>query len=125
MNREIKPDTEGQRPVDEDGAPRQAGGSSAMPAEPAKGGEPAPRARASSGEAGKAAGPPPGPARPARTSPRTYLREVRGELRRVAWPSGKELRSYSLVVLVTVTILMFYVFLLDQAIGQAVFQIFG
>jgi preprotein translocase subunit SecE len=60
-----------------------------------------------------------------RTSVRTFLREVRGELRRVAWPSAKEVRSYSLVVLVTVTLLTLYVALLDAAFGRAVFQIFG
>jgi preprotein translocase subunit SecE len=60
-----------------------------------------------------------------RTSPRTFLREVRGELRRVAWPSAKEVRSYSLVVLVTVTLLTIYVALLDAAFGRAMFQIFG
>jgi preprotein translocase subunit SecE len=60
-----------------------------------------------------------------RTRVRTFLREVRGELRRVAWPSPKEVRSYSLVVLVTVTLLTIYVALLDAAFGRAVFQIFG
>lgn len=60
-----------------------------------------------------------------RTGPRQFLREVRGELRRVAWPSAKEVRSYSLVVLVTVTLLTLYVALLDAAFGRAVFQIFG
>jgi len=100
MNREIKPETEGQ-------PRRERGGSTALPADsttrPAR----------------------PQEAKPRRTSPATYLREVRGELRRVAWPSAKEVRSYSLVVLVVVTLLMFYVFLLDQGIGQVVFQIFG
>ena len=60
-----------------------------------------------------------------RTSPATFLREVRGELRRVAWPSRKEVLSYSVVVLVSVTLLTLYVFGLDQAFGQIVLQIFG
>ncbi|MGH3665310.1 MAG: preprotein translocase subunit SecE, partial [Egibacteraceae bacterium] len=38
-----------------------------------------------------------------RTSPGQFLREVRAELRKVAWPSRRELLSYSLVVLVSVT----------------------
>lgn len=68
------------------------------------------------------------PARPEkreRTSPRTFLREVRQELRRVAWPSWREVRSYSLVVLVTVTLLTVYVAVLDAAFGRAIFEIFG
>ena len=67
------------------------------------------------------------PARPRRerTSPGTFLREVRGELKRVAWPSRTELLRYSVVVLIAVTLLTLYVFLLDQAFGQVVFQIFG
>jgi preprotein translocase subunit SecE len=60
-----------------------------------------------------------------RTSPRTFLREVRGELKRVAWPSRKEVASYSVVVLVTVTLLTLFVFILDQAFAQIVFRIFG
>jgi preprotein translocase subunit SecE len=60
-----------------------------------------------------------------RTGPRKFLREVRAELRRVAWPSWREVRSYSLVVLVTVTLLTIYVALLDAAFGRAMFEIFG
>lgn len=60
-----------------------------------------------------------------RVGPRQFLREVRGELRRVAWPSRRELLSYSLVVLVVVSLLTLYVFGLDQAFGQLVFLIFG
>ena len=61
----------------------------------------------------------------ARTSPGTFLREVRGEMKRVAWPGRREVLQYSLVVLVAVTLLTLYVFLIDQAFGQAIFQIFG
>lgn len=111
MNREIKPETSGEER-------REGGGSSAA-------GGPPPRAPGSALPAEGAPRPARPQAKPKRTSPATYLREVRGELRRVAWPSAKEVRSYSLVVLVVVTLLMFYVFLLDQGIGQVVFQIFG
>ena len=60
-----------------------------------------------------------------RTKPAQFLREVRGELRRVSWPSRTEVASYSLVVLVAVTILTLYVFGLDQLFGQFVLWIFG
>jgi preprotein translocase subunit SecE len=59
-----------------------------------------------------------------RTGPRQFLREVRGELRKVAWPSRKEVASYSLVVLLAVSIVMVFIFLLDTLFGQAVFRIF-
>jgi preprotein translocase subunit SecE len=60
-----------------------------------------------------------------RTRPRQFLREVRGELRRVAWPSRKEVASYSVVVLVTVTLMMAYIAGLDTVFGRFVFWIFG
>jgi preprotein translocase subunit SecE len=65
------------------------------------------------------------PARYQRTGPRQFLREVRGEMRRVAWPSRKEVASYFLVVLITVAILMAFVFALDSVFGQFVLWIFG
>ncbi len=60
-----------------------------------------------------------------RTTPAQFLREVRGELRKVAWPSRPELVSYSLVVLVSVTLLTLTVFALDQVFGTLVLWIFG
>ena len=60
-----------------------------------------------------------------RTSIAQFLREVRLELRRVNWPSRREVASYSLVVLVAVTLLTLYVAVLDQAFGQLVLWIFG
>ncbi|MGH8897286.1 MAG: preprotein translocase subunit SecE [Egibacteraceae bacterium] len=66
----------------------------------------------------------PPPARRQRTRPRQFLREVRGEMKRVAWPSRKEVVSYSLVVLVTVAILMAVVFVMDSVFAWLVFRIF-
>ena len=60
-----------------------------------------------------------------RTSPRQFLKEVRSELRKVAWPSRKELFSYSLVVLVSVTIITLYITALDQVFGTLIVRIFG
>jgi preprotein translocase subunit SecE len=60
-----------------------------------------------------------------RTRPRQFLREVRGEMKRVAWPSRKEVTSYSIVVLVTVALLMTYVFGLDSVFSQFVLWIVG
>jgi preprotein translocase subunit SecE len=60
-----------------------------------------------------------------RIGPRQFLREVRGEMKRVAWPSRKEVTSYSVIVLVTVSILMTFVFVLDYVFGRFVLWIFG
>ncbi len=60
-----------------------------------------------------------------RTGPRQFLREVRGELRRVAWPTRRVVMSYSVVVLVTVVVMTLFIFALDQALGQLVLRLFG
>jgi preprotein translocase subunit SecE len=67
----------------------------------------------------------PPPPRRERTSVAQFLREVRLELRRVNWPSRREVASYSLVVLVAVTLLTVFVAILDQLFGQFVLQVFG
>ena len=64
------------------------------------------------------------PRRRERASLVRFLREVRLELRRVNWPSRREVASYSLVVLVAVALLTLYVAVLDQAFGQLVLWMF-
>jgi preprotein translocase subunit SecE len=59
-----------------------------------------------------------------RTSPAQFLREVRGELRKVAWPTRSEVINYSIIVLFTVVILTTYIALLDTAFGEAIFRLF-
>jgi preprotein translocase subunit SecE len=60
-----------------------------------------------------------------RTGAGQFLREVRAELRKVAWPSRKEVTSYTIVVLIAVILITLFVFALDQAFGQFVFWVFG
>ena len=48
-----------------------------------------------------------------------YLREVRAEMRKVAWPTWPEVRKYSVVVLVTVVIFTAYVGGLDYVFGSS------
>ena len=60
-----------------------------------------------------------------RTSPRQFLREVRSEMRKVAWPSRRELLSYSVVVLISVTIMTLFITGLDQAFGYLILRVFG
>jgi len=56
---------------------------------------------------------------------RRFLREVRAELKKVAWPSRAEVLTYTVVVLVSVTTVTLFVFGLDFAFGKAVFEVFG
>jgi preprotein translocase subunit SecE len=59
-----------------------------------------------------------------RTGPAQFVREVRGELRKVAWPTRSEVVNYSIIVLVAVVILTAYVASLDFAFGEAVLKLF-
>lgn len=66
-----------------------------------------------------------GPTSDTRVGPAQFLREVRTELRRVAWPSRTEVVQYSLIVLAATLVLGGFIFGLDQIFGQLVFWIFG
>ena len=59
-----------------------------------------------------------------RTGPVQFLREVRGELRKVAWPTRPEIINYSIIVLFTVVVLTAYFAILDFAFGEAIFKLF-
>jgi preprotein translocase subunit SecE len=59
-----------------------------------------------------------------RTGPIQFLREVRGELRKVAWPTRPEIINYSIIVLFTVVVLTAYIATLDFAFGEAIFKLF-
>ncbi len=54
-----------------------------------------------------------------------FLREVVAELRKVIWPTRKQLVTYTAVVLVFVSIMVAFVALLDLGFGRAVFYVFG
>ena len=60
-----------------------------------------------------------------RTSPVEFLKEVRSELRKVAWPSRKEVLSYSLVVLVLTLVLVMIVWGMDWVFREAVINTLG
>jgi preprotein translocase subunit SecE len=53
-----------------------------------------------------------------RTSPRQFLREVKGELRKVVWPTKDEVRNYSILVLITVVLFTTFVATLDWVAGS-------
>ena len=60
-----------------------------------------------------------------RTRPRQFLKEVRQELKKVAWPTRQELWAYTIVVLVSVVVLTSFVFGLDYAFSKGVLNLFG
>jgi preprotein translocase subunit SecE len=51
---------------------------------------------------------------------KNFLSDVRNEMRKVTFPSRKEVQATTLVVIITVTLFGIYFFLLDQAIAPAV-----
>ncbi len=53
-----------------------------------------------------------------RTGPIQFLREVRGELRKVSWPNRQEVIRYSIIVLVALVIFTAAVFGLDYVFGE-------
>ena len=66
---------------------------------------------------------PPPKNRDARVGPVQFIREVRGELRKVAWPTRPEVVKYSIVVLVTVVLLTGLIFGLDFVFGEGVLKL--
>jgi preprotein translocase subunit SecE len=60
-----------------------------------------------------------------RTKPTQFVKEVRGELRKVAWPSRTETFHYSLIVFVALVILMAFVGLMDYVFGDFVLKLFN
>ena len=54
---------------------------------------------------------------------RQFLSEVRTELKRVAWPSRREVQTFTLVTLITSGFVTLYVFGLDIAFKQGVLEL--
>ena len=54
--------------------------------------------------------------------PKEYLGEVKGELRKVAWPTKKEVVNSTIIVLVAVVVMTTLIFLFDY--GSAKFVLF-
>jgi preprotein translocase subunit SecE len=64
------------------------------------------------------------PTKRERTSFPQFLREVRAELRKVAWPTRPEVRSYSILVLVTVVVFTTAITVLDYLFGTGALWLF-
>jgi preprotein translocase subunit SecE len=56
---------------------------------------------------------------------RVFLSEVRNELKRVTWPSQKEVYATTIVVIMTSIFFGLYLFLLDLGIDKVVTWIFN
>jgi preprotein translocase subunit SecE len=59
-----------------------------------------------------------------RTTPRSYLREVQGEMKRVAWPPREEILNSTVIVVIGVVVMTALIFLFDYLAGGAVNHIF-
>jgi preprotein translocase subunit SecE len=83
-------------------------------------GEPTSRPRSKTRPAAKAPVP-----KEQRTTTRVFVKEVRGELRKVAWPTRKETLQYSGVVAFTLVLLTTFIFGLDYVFSNVVLKLFG
>ena len=59
-----------------------------------------------------------------RTSPAQFVREVRAELRKVAWPTRPEVVRFSGIVLFTLIVLTAFIFGIDYVSAKGVFFLF-
>jgi len=59
-----------------------------------------------------------------RIGPRQYAHEVRGELKKVAWPSRAEVVNSTIIVLVAVTIMTSLIFAIDYGSARTVLFLF-
>ncbi len=63
------------------------------------------------------------PQKKERVGIRQYFREVRQELKKVAWPSREELTTYTVVVFAVTTVITLFVFGLDWAFSKGVLYV--
>jgi preprotein translocase subunit SecE len=60
-----------------------------------------------------------------RTTPALFFRQIVGELRKVIWPTRKELITYTVVCLTFVIFMVIVVTVLDYGFTKLVFYVFG
>jgi preprotein translocase subunit SecE len=65
------------------------------------------------------------PAKQDRVSPARFVREVVQELRKVVWPTRRELVTYTTVSLVFILVMVGIVTSLDYGFTKLVFAVFG
>lgn len=59
------------------------------------------------------------------TKSRTFLEEVWGEMQRTSWPSKPEVYGTTLVVVVAVFLVAFYLWVVDLALAQTTSLLFS
>jgi preprotein translocase subunit SecE len=59
-----------------------------------------------------------------RTKPVEFVREVKAEMRKVAWPTRAEVRKYSIVVLIAIVVLTAMIAGLDWVFGTLILKLF-
>ena len=59
-----------------------------------------------------------------RTTPFGYLRDVRNELKKVAWPTQAETRNYSMVVIITLAVTIALITALDYVFSEGAIFLF-
>ena len=59
---------------------------------------------------------------PAQT--KNYFEELQQEMRRVTWPSWKQVRATTLVVIVAVFLFAAYFFVVDELVGRLITKMF-
>ncbi len=69
--------------------------------------------------------PAPPPPHRERTSPREFVREVRGELKKVAWPTKAEVVTSTIVVLMAVIVMTLLILGLDTLFAKGVLELFS
>ncbi len=60
-----------------------------------------------------------------RSTPGQFVKEVRGELRRVHWPSRGEVVNYSIVTLVVIVLLTAFIAGQDFGFAESILWLFG
>ena len=68
--------------------------------------------------------PAPPPPHRERSTAREFIRDVRGELKKVAWPTKPEVATSTVVVLIAVIFMTLLIFGLDLAFSKGVLQLF-
>jgi preprotein translocase subunit SecE len=68
---------------------------------------------------------PGGPAKGTQKSPALFVRQVVAELRKVIWPTRKELGTYTVVALVFILVMVTIVTSLDYGFTKLVLAVFG
>jgi len=49
-----------------------------------------------------------------------FLREVKGEFKKVSWPNKKELQAYTGVVFITVAVMVAVIWAMDAVLSRAI-----